>query len=361
MKKATIRKTLLNLTVLVIFTMIALLIAEGIVRLLFKDQMALFPRYNTDVQYGSFSIRRVRPNMEYTHQSIDGRFNFISNNRGFRSHRDIDYLKQNDELRILCLGDSHTLGYEVNQDQTFSAVAETVLNNSQIKATVINAGVSGFSTAEALIFLENEGYKYDPDFVVLGLYANDFVDNTKTRIFDIKNDSLMVVNHVYLPGIKIQNFIYSFRIFHFLGEHSYLYAYAFNTVWKLYKDRRRTETTEYAVAMNDDYSKYEMDLMNKIIHRMYNFCHQRGIPLIIIDIPRANLNSSIPSDLVEDVASNCDTLFYFQNMKKEYMKLSKTHVPHGSRHISAETHDLLANKIAEYVGGHLKPVITHNR
>ena len=51
-----------------------------------------------------------------------------------------------------------------------------------MRAEAINAGVSGFGTAEALAFLENEGH-YRPDVVVLGFYANDFEDNLKAGLF----------------------------------------------------------------------------------------------------------------------------------------------------------------------------------
>ena len=42
--------------------------------------------------------------------------------------------KRPDIVRILSLGDSHTLGFEVNQDQTYSAVCEQFLNGEGLKA-----------------------------------------------------------------------------------------------------------------------------------------------------------------------------------------------------------------------------------
>ena len=57
-------------------------------------------------------------------------------------------------LGVLTLGDSFTIGYEVHQDQTYSHVLETYLNQHGIAAEVINGGVSGFGNAEQLIFFE---------------------------------------------------------------------------------------------------------------------------------------------------------------------------------------------------------------
>ncbi len=342
-----------KLLVLSISIFVGLLIGEGIVRLVFKKKMVLFPRYQTDATYGDFKIRRIRPNMSFSHTSYDGTFHFKTNNKGFRSDTDINYEKGEGEIRVLSLGDSHTQGYEVNQNETFSYVAEDILDKKGIKSTVINTGVSGFSTAEELVLMENEGYKYKPDYVVLGFYANDFEDNLRTNLFGLKNDSLIIKNHEYIPGVNIQNKIYKYWIFRFLGEHSYLYGYAFNTVWEFYKKRKTTAATntetEFAVATNKNISVYAGELMKTLIAHMYNFCKSRGIKLIIVDIPDANMRLSIPPDILASIKNNCDTLFGSTDITNDYKKLKLTHVLHGHMHISAETHNMLGHKIAEYI------------
>src|SRR5688572_256229 len=108
-----------KLLAITISVLVALLIGEGIVRLMFKKQMVLFPRYHTDANYGDFKLRKIRPNASFSHTSYDGTFNFKTNNNGFQNDRDIPYQKAPGELRVLVLGDSHTQGYEVNYDQTF--------------------------------------------------------------------------------------------------------------------------------------------------------------------------------------------------------------------------------------------------
>ena len=56
MKKTHV-KWLGNLALLLASIVIALLIGECIVRFLYKDKIALFPRYTTNAKYGDFSIR----------------------------------------------------------------------------------------------------------------------------------------------------------------------------------------------------------------------------------------------------------------------------------------------------------------
>ena len=342
-----------KLLAITISVLVALLIGEGIVRLMFKKQMVLFPRYHTDANYGDFKIRKIRPNASFSHTSYDGSFDFRTNSNGFQNERDIPYQKAPGELRVLVLGDSHTQGYEVNYDQTFSYVAEKSLTQHQVKATVINAGVSGFSTAEELIMLENEGYKYEPDYVVLGFYANDFDDNLRTRLFDLVNDSLVVANHEYTPGVKIQNKMNSCWVFRFLGEHSYLYGYAFNTAWDFYRKAANRNSkiteTEYAIASKEKTSEHAKKLMAQLVKRMNDYCQDKGMKLIIVDIPNSKPESSIPSDMMETFKNNSDTLFSYNDLAGEYSRLKLTHVSHGHRHISAETHNLIANKITEYI------------
>jgi hypothetical protein len=357
MKKGKLKNGFVNLGLLMLTTALMLLFSEFIIRILFKDKIVLFPKYQTNAKYGDFTIRRLRPNMKYTHRSIDGCFDFVTNNKGFRSNRDIEYEKDSNELRIFCLGDSHVLGIEVKQSQVFTTVIEELFKEANIKATAINTGVTGFGTAEELVLLENEGYKYKPNFVVLGFWANDFSGNLLSNLYKVENDSLMVGSYIHLPGVNIQNAIYEYKIFHFLGENSYLYAYLFNTIWKGIKkikykkaeEEGNNALTEYVMEERKEFPDYEILLTKKLISRMYNFCKKQNIQFIIFDIPGRTLESSIPEELVENFRNNCDTLFYAPDLKHDFEKLPKVHVKHGHRHISEETHDLFAHKISEYI------------
>ncbi|MEZ4290376.1 MAG: hypothetical protein R3E53_07505 [Myxococcota bacterium] len=50
---------------------------------------------------------------------------------------------------------------------------EQELRRAGLQVEVLNAGVSGYSNAEALLYLERELLKYDPDLVLLSFFAND--------------------------------------------------------------------------------------------------------------------------------------------------------------------------------------------
>ena len=210
------------------------------VRLLYKNETVLFPRYHTDYRYERYTIRGIRPNTEYWMTSVDGSWKFVTNNKGFRNTKDFSYAKPANTIRVLSLGDSHTQGYEVRQDFTFSAVLERFLNHHAKNAEVINAGVSGFSTAEELVFLENEGVKYSPDVVVLGFFANDFEDNLKAGLFGLDaQNRLIEQKYEHIPGVRIQNAIYRVPGVRWLSENSYFYSLLFQQRMELLQGKPR--------------------------------------------------------------------------------------------------------------------------
>jgi hypothetical protein len=346
-----------NLALTMAALSIALLIGEGLVRVFLADQIVLFPRYHTDAQYGEFTIRRLRPNTVFWHRSVDGDWKFVTNAQGFRNDRDFSVTKPEGTVRILSLGDSHTEGFEVRQDQTFSAVAERYMEREGIDAEVINAGVSGFSVAEALVFLENEGVKYQPDFVVLGLFANDLVDNIKAGIFASTEDGLIVKKKDHIPGVRILNLINRWAVMRWLSENSYLYSYAFNSVWAYAKELLTSKTkarlqTEYAVAV-DEVDDYQIQLMGRLIGRMYEFCRRNNITLIVLDIPRRSMDtvfrSSVPPALYQTVQANSDFFVHSEDVFNKYQNIAELHVPNGHNHISAFSHLMYGVEVGQIV------------
>jgi len=116
-----------------------------------------------------FSGRVVNPEFAYTVRT---------NALGLRE-REIPP-KRNGEKRILVLGDSFAFGSGVEPEQTFERLLERRVTAASPKETVLvlNAGVEGYGTTEALRLLESLGRGLEPDLVLLGFYlGNDFSDN----------------------------------------------------------------------------------------------------------------------------------------------------------------------------------------
>ncbi|TMA34269.1 MAG: SGNH/GDSL hydrolase family protein [Deltaproteobacteria bacterium] len=77
--------------------------------------------------------------------------------------------------RILCVGDSITFGFSVDQDAPFARRLEELLRARYPSRPieVVNAGVPGWSWVQGRRFLEREGLVLRPDLVIVGHGTND--------------------------------------------------------------------------------------------------------------------------------------------------------------------------------------------
>ncbi len=129
------------------------------------------------------------------------------NEKGLRD-RDYPYEKPPGTKRILVLGDSFVWGYGVADDEIFTERLEQMLEESPINAgekiEVINTGVSGWGTDQEYLFLQQEGFKYSPDIVILAFYiGNDISNNMASRQYAMEKpvflDRKLQVKNVPVP------------------------------------------------------------------------------------------------------------------------------------------------------------------
>lgn len=158
------------------------------------------------------------PNMEGEFRRGDVNIHEKMNSKGLRD-AEYEYEKPAGTVRILVLGDSFTEGYDVNIENVFTEILEQKLNKELSAVTgsryeVINAGTGGYSTDQEYLFYKLEGYKYNPDVVIMMTYAaNDIWYNIESRygnyhkpLYMIKEDTLLLMN-TPLPEPKKQEFI----------------------------------------------------------------------------------------------------------------------------------------------------------
>lgn len=82
-----------------------------------------------------------------------------------------------DERLVVAFGDSLYAGYNLDQDKGLAPVLEKALTARGIKARVVNAGVSGDTTAAGLTRLAFtlDGLPRKPDLMLVGLGGNDML------------------------------------------------------------------------------------------------------------------------------------------------------------------------------------------
>ncbi|MGN7611563.1 SGNH/GDSL hydrolase family protein, partial [Magnetococcales bacterium HHB-1] len=90
--------------------------------------------------------------------------------------REFDYQKPEQTFRILMLGDSVTFGWGVRVQDTVSKLLEHALNAKPDRKhafEVINTGVGNYNTQMQTDYFFSEGYKYQPNLILLNYFIND--------------------------------------------------------------------------------------------------------------------------------------------------------------------------------------------
>ena len=98
--------------------------------------------------------------------------------------REIGYDNPDNALRILSLADSFGEALQVDLDETYHKQLESLLADSLGQPVeVLNAGVGGWGTDQEAIFYLAEGFRYQPDIVLLSFFVrNDAVNNYGTLL-----------------------------------------------------------------------------------------------------------------------------------------------------------------------------------
>jgi lysophospholipase L1-like esterase len=256
---------------------------------------------------------------------------------------------------VLVLGDSHTAGFEVEQDKTYAAVLESQLRQQGISAEVLNTGISGFGTAEQLAYLENEGLRYSPDVIVVGFFANDYSDNMRAGLYQLRDGELIVASRHYTPAVEILKLTLAIPGLKWLGENSYAYSYAFNSVWEFVKaksiQRAVASSTEpeYAIPVGE-VNTHEDHLTQALLGRIAEVGQRHGVFTVLADIPVRMGPKATRSSFTPTTRKASMTAFTRVLESDEYLSgrpgTQALHVPNGHHHINAYTHRRLGETLA---------------
>jgi len=74
-----------------------------------------------------------------------------------------------DVERILVLGDSSFFGYGIDDDETFSAHLDRLLDGTD----TVNAAIPGYSTAQAQLLMDDVGWNLEPSLLLIGCFWSD--------------------------------------------------------------------------------------------------------------------------------------------------------------------------------------------
>ena len=120
-----------------------------------------------------------------------------TNSQGFRANQDYDVSPPPGKLRIICSGDSFTLGYGVDNDHTWCQL----LAGSDERFETVNLGQGGYGIDQAYLWYKRDGTRLQHDVHLFSFITADFW-RMRSRSFhgyakpflDVRNGELAVEN-----------------------------------------------------------------------------------------------------------------------------------------------------------------------
>lgn len=189
-KRSPSRALLVRTTALLAGILLPLGLLELGVRVFYPTPLHPTDTYLVPQGWQSGTMELV-PGADVREKTVEWDIRIRINSQGLRD-REIPLEKAPGVYRILVLGDSQTFGQGVQAEETYAKVLERALPEVDgRKVEVVNTGVPGTGTAHQLWYLEQKGWRYQPDAVVVGFYFNDIVDNSQCYLFGLENGKLV--------------------------------------------------------------------------------------------------------------------------------------------------------------------------
>ncbi|MGH7813894.1 MAG: SGNH/GDSL hydrolase family protein [Candidatus Binataceae bacterium] len=110
---------------------------------------------------------------------------YVSINRWGLRGPDFQLAKPPGVFRIAVLGDSFTAAEQVPMKQTFCSIMQGALGKCPSfpgRAEVLDFGVGGYGTAQELLTLHNQAWRFHPDFVVLAIFTGNDIQNNSVEL-----------------------------------------------------------------------------------------------------------------------------------------------------------------------------------
>jgi len=163
---------------------------------------------------------RLIPNLNIFLKGLDNHVprKFITNSDGFRNDIEFKKDKTEDEIRILNLGDSFSIGYHLDQNKFLGPLIEKkIKDKTSQNASVLNSAIS--DPAYGLYYLQKFGLDYNPDLIVLGICGNDFTQAYSfagpNQRFHIKNHKIEInkdYNSFLNPSKEFKSYVYKSNV-----------------------------------------------------------------------------------------------------------------------------------------------------
>ncbi|MEE9126576.1 MAG: GDSL-type esterase/lipase family protein [Planctomycetota bacterium] len=238
--------------------------------------------------------------------------------------------------RILIVGDSYAFGFGVDEPDTLAARLQDDLRKDHGDVTVLNMGVPGYQTGQELGRLERDGFRLQPDLVILVYYAND---NVAASFHYDPERKICYVDELPLP-LGFKRFMIRFA----------LYAMA----TKAYT--AHLERSGVLEARNPDH----MGVTRSRLAKIADLCRKQNVKLLLVAIPALASSTDLVNEDHIDTRLHRQILAHAQSegipavdFRAELIRVGKpieelilTDGERVDMHLTGEGYTMLARQIA---------------
>ena len=279
------RGFLINLALLIISTVFAFLLSEIALRLMGWSPLYVSPERDRFWKYDSLLGWAHQPGQEGIFETPQFRTFVRINQKGLRD-REHSYERPDDTRRILVIGDSFAWGYGVEESERFSQLLETSLG-----VEVVNAGVSGYSTDQELLWFRGEGIKYDPDLVILVFAGNDMGDNYRQLVNTIyyKPQFVKQEGRLILTGYPVPRTSPQGKFIYFLSQRSalaYFFVQRYFDLLSFYRNFRVNSDNANSSVSGISSAREPFGLTIALLDEMRNIAESKEAKFMIVATDR---------------------------------------------------------------------------
>jgi lysophospholipase L1-like esterase len=241
---------------------------------------------------------RPKPDSTFTMMIPQGDIiKFNINSLGFRGD-EFSFQKRNNQIRIICMGDSSTFGFNLNLEDTYEEKLKKIIYDNKVKpdCEIINAGVIGYSSYQGLLYYKKDIEKMKPDILIFSFGAND---STEETIYDVNRRN-------FLNDMQIKELLY-----HYYKTCSFICDI-------LHKIKRISNQKPKNVKNVPLVVRVSLDEYKRNLEKLILYCKDEGTTLIFLPISIPVSYSKIMQEVAYD--HNIGFIDMEEVFKKHYYK-----------------------------------------
>jgi lysophospholipase L1-like esterase len=260
--------------------------------------------------------------------------------------------------RILVIGDSIGFGFGVADDDVVTTRMAALLATHGRPTEVINASVSAYNTEQEVGYLERDGLRYRPDWVIVAVCWNDLSDKSGDRVSPEgwllragTDDELRSAAWSESPrGYAVRNAIKRVRL-----------LYAAMQGWRAFQGRLQPDDSatfraDVLAGRSTPRTEDGWRRVGAAVHRLKEASERGGFRPLLVAFPvplaveRSFPQSSYPERLGRIAAGEGIPMLDLAGVfRAHYHGHESLFIPYDGDHPNAAGHDLAAREVVEFL------------